>query len=73
MKILLQKEDTIFFNIYIDKAYFFFNFNYLISIAFLVHFVKKLQEENINCTLGLWNECFNILRDFQGGGGYMFN
>jgi hypothetical protein len=18
---------------------------------------------------GLWNECFNILRDFQGGGG----
>ena len=22
-----------------------------------------------NMEEGLWNECFNILRDFQGGGG----
>ena len=27
------------------------------------------MEEISRVEEGLWNECFNILRDFQGGGG----
>ena len=51
--------------------FFFFIFFFIISIAFRVHFVIHLHEENINCTLDLLNKFCNNFKISRIDGGFM--